>query len=192
MPDAKISDATPITGANVADGDLFRIVDVSVGSTGSKSITRQELIMAMKRNVVRSTSVLNNTTTSIIPLDNTKPQISEGAEALSVSITPISTTSIIRITSQIHFQHSATGTWLGTALFVNGGTDAVSATSNYLQTASGNAQVHLLYSFVAGATSAQTISLRFGGHQAGTSTIMGSAHYNGVMNNFLEAEEIHI
>jgi hypothetical protein len=98
MPDAKISDATPITGANVADGDLFRIVDVSAGTSGSKSITRQELIVALKRNRSRSTTVLNNTTTTILPVDNTKPQISEGQEALSVSITPISTTSLIRVT----------------------------------------------------------------------------------------------
>jgi hypothetical protein len=38
MPNAKISDATGITGANVADGDLLRIVDVSAGTSGSKKI----------------------------------------------------------------------------------------------------------------------------------------------------------
>lgn len=48
MPDLTISDATRLTGADSASGDLFPVVDVSA-STGSKgrSITRDELGSAM-------------------------------------------------------------------------------------------------------------------------------------------------
>jgi hypothetical protein len=38
MPNAKISDGTALTAANVADGDLLRIVDISAGTSGSKKI----------------------------------------------------------------------------------------------------------------------------------------------------------
>jgi hypothetical protein len=39
---AKISELAAITGANVADGDLFEIVDVSAGTSGSKKIETLE------------------------------------------------------------------------------------------------------------------------------------------------------
>jgi hypothetical protein len=54
MTDKKISELTALTGANLADGDLFTVVDVSdtttdpAGAAGSnKKITRQELVAGL-------------------------------------------------------------------------------------------------------------------------------------------------
>ena len=44
----KISDLTALTGANSATGDLFPIVDVSAGTSGTKKMTRAELSEALR------------------------------------------------------------------------------------------------------------------------------------------------
>jgi hypothetical protein len=92
----------------------------------------------------------------------------------------------------MHLSHSATGTWVAIALFLNGGTDSISADTFTGGSIGAVSKVSIDHTFVAGATSAQTLSIRFGGHQAGTTTVAGSAHFNGVMNNFLDAEEVQI
>jgi hypothetical protein len=188
----KISELASITGANVANGDLFEIADISAGTSGSKSITRQELIMALKRNRSRSTTILNATTTTLIPLDNTDPQITEGQEALSVSITPISTTSIIQVSCKLLVRNSAVSSWLQIALFLNGGSNAIASATQFQATASSGSILDIEHEFVAGATSAQTLSIRFGANVAGTCEVLGPTLHNAKINNFLLAEEIHI
>ncbi len=43
MADTKVSALTALTGSNLANGDLFYVVDVSAGTAGSKSITFSEM-----------------------------------------------------------------------------------------------------------------------------------------------------
>jgi hypothetical protein len=45
---SKISDLTALTGADSATGDLFPIVDVSAGTSGTKKITRAEAEIALR------------------------------------------------------------------------------------------------------------------------------------------------
>lgn len=44
---SKLSDLTAILGSQLASGDLFYVVDVSAGASGSKKITRDELFTGM-------------------------------------------------------------------------------------------------------------------------------------------------
>lgn len=54
MPAMKISELTPITGVNVATGDLFPVVDVSdntmAASGTNKSLTAAEIARAVELN----------------------------------------------------------------------------------------------------------------------------------------------
>ena len=64
MADTKISALTAITGANLATGDLFPVVDVSVTTT--KSVTRAEMFQATP-----SVDVLGTLTADGLALDKT-------------------------------------------------------------------------------------------------------------------------
>ncbi len=60
----KISDLTALTGANSATGDLFPIVDVSAGTSGTKKMTRAELEIAI-RNAATAAELVNLAATSL-------------------------------------------------------------------------------------------------------------------------------
>lgn len=109
--------------------------------------------------------------TSVIPDDASIPQITEGDEILSASITPKKNTNRIRATVHM-FCNTSAGTINGiAAMFVNSGADAVNACGG----ASGNTArdwvLSMQYEYVPGSTSAQTISVRVGPSSSGTMTV---------------------
>lgn len=65
-------------------------------------------------------------TTAAIPLDDTIPQISEGAEIFTASITPVSASSRLTIEALIHTSNSAAAATHVVALFRNSVADAMS------------------------------------------------------------------
>ncbi len=103
-----------------------------------------------------TTSVV--TTTSTIPADNTIPQITEGASALTVAITPADSTNVLFVETWGRSDPGATNI-IG-ALFKQG-------TANSFVAAFINASYYLAGTVVAGSTSSQTLEFRIGS-QAGT------------------------
>ena len=61
---SKISDLTALTGANSATGDLFPIVDVSAGTSGTKKITLAEAEIAL-RNAATAARIVNLAATTL-------------------------------------------------------------------------------------------------------------------------------
>jgi hypothetical protein len=174
MPDAKITDATPITGANVADGDLFRIVDISAGTSGSKSITRVELKAALSSvNFVEATNVAHTTGTTTIPVDDTIPQNTEGTQILTATITPVySTSKIMAVATIPQVGGPATNNIIG-AMFLNSGANAVNVAMAFTNAVFVGLSP-LTHVWAPGGTSAQTINVRIGLGTAGTWFINGS------------------
>lgn len=117
------------------------------------------------------------TLTAQIPLDDTIPQITEGTEILSVSITPKSATNRVQVRVTVHalIQDSANRTGI-VAIFRNGGADAIAARSASLY--AGGAQVAqgvvLEFEDVPGSTTAQTYTVRVG-PTGGTMYLNGSS-----------------
>jgi hypothetical protein len=64
MPGSKISDLTALTGGDSATGDVFPVVDVSAGASGTKKITRAELEIAL-RNAATSARMVNLAATTL-------------------------------------------------------------------------------------------------------------------------------
>lgn len=134
-------------------------------------------------------STYDNTST-VIPYDNSIPQISEGKEFTTISFTPISASSTLVIECLVYAGISATSQ-VAIALFVD-------ATANAL--AAGAARVDgtqivalpLTYKVASGSTSSRTYRLRYG-PSAGTAYINGAsigALYNGVMTSGIRVTEI--
>lgn len=121
---------------------------------------------------IRSLSGASATGTTLIPADDTIPQITEGDQYLTAIITPTSASSILEVTAVINGAHSATG-YLSGAIFQDAGVNALASSCI---SCTGNLSYNFTVkdTFVAGTTSATTIRLRIGGNTSGTFTFNGA------------------
>lgn len=102
--------------------------------------------------------------TSNIPADNSIPQVGEGTQILSASITPKSTTNRIRVRAEVPLGLPSGASGIGcVALFRNGGTNAIDARFPRLVDGFGNYCAALEFEHVPASTSAQTYTIRAGG-----------------------------
>ena len=117
--------------------------------------------------------LLAGTTTTIIPNDDTIPQITEGAEFITATITPKSATNKLLITAAINVSPSASSNIIA-ALFQDSTANALAAAFELGSSASEVRRIVFQHYMTAGTTSATTFRLRAGMGNAGTLTINGS------------------
>ena len=130
--------------------------------------------------------------TTVIPFDDTIPQVGEGTQILSVSITPKTTTNRIRL------RFTGTGNISSNdviifAMFANGAADAIAAGATFSQATGNLVNCILETELVPGSTSAQTYTLRVGPSSALTLRMNGTSaarRFGGVAKCVLIAEEI--
>lgn len=113
------------------------------------------------------------TGTTIIPLDNTIPQITEGDEYMSLSITPKNINNKLMIMAVVNYSVDQASPAI-IALFQNGLNDAL-CVSSFDSLAQSFMQQSLNYSMVAGTINPITFSIRCGGSVASTMTFNGRA-----------------
>lgn len=138
---------------------------------------------------------LNENLTTIMPADDTIPQITEGTQILSATITPKSTTNRIRIRVNSAFCSSVAGVNITAAVFRSGVANALCARVISADGAGPNYHTPLTLEFehVPGVTSAVTYSVRVGPHIAATLRANGgttSRQLGGVSRSTLSIEEI--
>lgn len=111
------------------------------------------------------------TTTTVMPFDDTIPQITEGAEFLTRTITPTSATSKLLVQVVLNGSCSTTS-YITVGLFRDSTAGALAAASKYGVNGSYE-QVVLSCLVDAGSTAATTFRVRAGQHTAGTLTVNG-------------------
>jgi len=132
-----------------------------------------------------------NTGVTVLPKDDTIPQITEGLEFMTQAITPTSAANLLEIESQIEVTNGSNGD-MTAALFQDATANALAAMFHVIGTASG-APITLKHRMVAGTTSATTFRVRAGADGAGTTTFNGQGGarlLGGVMNSYLGIREI--
>jgi hypothetical protein len=113
------------------------------------------------------------TGTTVMPLDDTIPQITEGNEFFSPpTITPTSATNKLLIEVLAFLSHSVAGTMTG-ALFRDSVADALAVMAQYQDSNGGITPLFLRHEMTAGGVSAITFHFRAGGSVAGTATFNG-------------------
>lgn len=123
------------------------------------------------------------TGTTVLPLDDTIPQNTEGDQYMSLTITPKSATSILVIESNSYASHSVAGA-ITAALFQDSTADALAAGWNIISSNNFVAGITLRHQMTSGTTSATTFKIRIGGPSAGTTTFNGNSgarRYGGVL-----------
>ncbi len=143
--------------------------------------------------VVNTQSGALATGTTVMVLDDTIPQITEGNEYMTLAITPTNASNKLLITVCAFLSHNQSGSWMLGALFQDSTANALAGFQNFQQTATAVSPVHLTHYMTAGTTSSTTFRFRAGAHQAGTTTFNGTTAarlFGGVMASSITITEI--
>ena len=135
---------------------------------------------------VRATATATNSTTNIVPNDGTIPQISEGKEYMTCSITPKSTTSTLIVEFEAPIVATTTGDLSAIfSLYQDTTANAVAVTMVPKFTSNedvlGGARIK--YIMTSGTTSAITFSVRYGPDDTGTAYINRRSGTAGLLGN---------
>jgi hypothetical protein len=143
--------------------------------------------------VVSDTETAYSTIGTIMPVDNTIPQNTEGDEILTVAITPTNASSILRITVSLPVIGSGSAVPAAAALFVDTTANAIAAAAVQQGSAGTITSLHFQHEVSAGSTSARTYKVRLGSSTATDIFLNGdnSARvFGGVATAILKVEEI--
>lgn len=133
------------------------------------------------------------TGTTLMPTDDTIPQITEGDEYMTQAITPTSAINRLEIESQAHISSSVLGASLATAIFQDATASAVAATFTTNTTAGDINSAIVRHTKAAGTTSSTTFRVRSGASTAGTTTFNGTGggrRLGGVMASYIKVTEV--
>ena len=131
------------------------------------------------------------TGTTIIPVDDTIPQNTEGDQYMSLAITPASASNLLCIQATISLSSNAAINMV-VALFQDSTANALATVIRPM----GNANLHsinLIYWMTAGTTSSTTFKIRAGGGVANTTTLNGvggGRYFGGVCSSNLSISEV--
>lgn len=163
---------------SIASGDFVAIQDVSAGAL--RKMTRSNLVAGISGEVSKlkqiqhaSTSAVSTTSTAM-PYDDTIPQNTEGAQFLTVSITPANASNRLLIEIELMVASTASNICC-VALFQDSTANALAATGQLMSNANDPHTVRLRHEMAAGTTSATTFKVRAGLEGAGTLTVNGDS-----------------
>lgn len=131
------------------------------------------------------------TGTTVIPNDDTIPQITEGTEFMSIAFTPKSATNILAIDA-IFFGANSGSDFTVVALFQDAVANAIAADGSYSLNINQYGLIPISASQVAGTTSAITFRLRAGPTGANTVTFNGSQtarKFGAIPHSFIRVTE---
>lgn len=183
--------ASSITNSNITDSRTRTGANYS--ATGA-DISSAQVAAGMPVQIVSTNYSAVATGTTIIPLDDTIPQNTEGTEFMSQAITPKSATNTLIIEATWYGSNSVTGETIA-ALFQDSTANALAAVSKYMLTATGRNILTIRYSMTAGTTSSTTFKVRVGGDTAGTVTMngfSGARKFGGITLSSIKITEVKV
>jgi hypothetical protein len=133
------------------------------------------------------------TGTTLIPIDDTIPQITEGTQFMSLAITPISATSKLLICVVASVSNSVGNQWMASALFQDSTANALAVNSVYTAAATAFVPCVFNHFMTSGTTSSTTFTVRSGGNDPGTTSFNGQGgarRYGGVLASSITITEI--
>jgi len=185
-----------VTISHLNGGLIGSVADILAG-TAQKLVFADSLKSAYPNMVVQSVYseyTANANITTIIPLDDTIPQITEGEEILTVTITPKSASNRLQIDFTGFGAISTAANNATAALFVDSTANALAATTaNFTNNAAQYPFAPLSIEVPAGSTTARTYRLRVGPATAATMRMNGASaarNFGGVSRSVLKVTEL--
>jgi len=163
----------------------------AAAGTNNTTIATTAFVQAKFGQVIYVANSAAASGTTLMPSDNTIPQITEGTQFLSASITPTNAASILEIEVYAQLTHTVAA-WITGALFQNATANALTASTRNSATANSGGGLLLKYRMTAGTTASTTFSFRAGGSPAGTTKFNSFSTINmfgGVANSYMKITE---
>lgn len=182
------------TGASIetAAGDTFDVYMLTATTCRILNYTRSVGFTKLVQQVNATPYTTYSPVTSVIPGDDTIPQITEGDQLNSVTITPKSAASSIEIEAEIPVMTMSTNQQVIIALFETGVSNALAVATKYCSANESNS-ISVKTEIAATDTDARTYTLRAGVKTAGTVRINGDAStrlFGGISAVTMSAKEI--
>jgi hypothetical protein len=173
--EATLSNGVTVAGVNIKSGALTTSSSVPTVALASSAVTSDKVATGMPVQLVSTNFSAVATGTTIIPLDDTIPQITEGTEFMTQAITPKSATNILVIEAFMYVSLSITSADIIGALFQDSTANALAAIETYAPAIAGPTVLTIAYTMTAGTTSSTTFRIRVGGNSASTVTFNGAS-----------------
>jgi hypothetical protein len=170
------ANGTTIGGVNIKSGALNTNNSVVTANITDSAVTYAKVAVGMPVQVVSTNYSAVATGTTVIPTDDTIPQITEGTEFMTQAITPKSATNRLSIEVSIVLSNSAAAAAdLIAALFQDATANAIAATVQTFPTSIYIQNLKLTHDMLAATTSSTTFRVRGGCNSAGTTTFNGQS-----------------
>lgn len=124
--------------------------------------------------IVNTTTNAFSTGTTAIPIDDTIPQITEGDEYMTQAVTPLSTTSVLKVEVEVMGAHSATARYV-CALFKDATANAIAVGKAEMAGVNFAETLSFSYQETSGSLTARTFRVRCGSSTGATFTFNGQA-----------------
>lgn len=179
-----------------ATSDIVVVIKDPISAPVARQVTLENVLALLGGGTVKQ--IVGNQTgtmatgTTVIPADNTIPQITEGTQFMSQAVTPTSATNKLRIDVTFVGTSGTSVRTLCVALFQDATANAIACavvgipSSGYMQT------VRFSHTMTAGTTSATTFYVRAGVETSGTVTFNGAGgaqFYGGVLASSITITE---
>lgn len=161
-----------VDGLNIKDSKLNTNNSVVTNNITDSAVTNAKVATGFVVQEVSTASTAFASGTTTIPLDDTIPQISEGTEFMTQTITPKSATNILVISVIMVGSVNATTNLIG-AIFQDSTANALAAATVVSLNTGNSIQLSVRHIMTAGTTSATTFRFRAGGSSASTVTFNG-------------------
>lgn len=171
-------------------------IDAKVAQTAATSVngaTGAVVLSGTPVQVVETDLLTAGTVATVIPTDDTIPQITEGTEIMTASITPKFATSTLFVEVSVNCAVNTLGSSCVAAVFQDAGVNALAA--SFVQ-GGGNdfgSQVVVRFKVAASNTTARTFRVRVGPGTAVTMTYNGNAgtrRFGGVSTSSIQITEV--
>lgn len=193
-----VSGLTTVTGAST---DYLMIADASDSNAPKKALASDFIYTPTSANALTGSVIQVQSTktgavatgTTVIPMDDTIPQNTEGDQYLSQAITPSNASNTLLIMAVVNLSNNNTSCYNTIALFQDSTANALASSTEIANSSQAPICLTLFYSMAAGTTSATTFKIRAGCDLAGTTTINGfngARKHGGVLMSSLTIWEI--
>lgn len=189
-----ISEYTAAAGVTI-DGVLLKDSKINGSYLTDSTVGQNAVIAGMPVQIVTTSYSAVATGTTTIPQDDTIPQITEGTEFMTRTITPKSATNILVIECMAFLSLSTTNAAVTGALFQDATADALAVSQVFIETATARVNLKVAHSMVAGTTSSTTFRFRAGGDAASTITfngISGARYYGATTKSIIKITEYKV
>lgn len=179
----------PTPDATTATNGKIRLAGGLRGTAASPQLAAGTAVQVVSTNY---SAVATGTT--IIPNDDTKPQITEGTLFMTQAITPRSATNNLIIEATLSMGISSNGNRIA-ALFQDALPDALATVATYVGNFADPVLLTIRHTMVAGTTSPISFTVRGGSEAAGTWTmngVGGSRRFGGVTISSIKVTEVAV